>query len=243
MQTMLLLCVVFIASVARGYTGFGLSAIVLTIVSYWIPAKELVPLLILLEITASLFFIRSVSTEINWRIIGIIFTGAAITTPLALYSLSVMPSDITHSVIAGMVLLATAILLSGNAPHYKTNDKTWFATGIVMGIFGGLGSIGGLAGMVMLMSVSTEAAKARATMIILLLITSVYAALFSVFNGLLTTENIRELFILLPSLMAGLYVGHYLFKRYTKSFRTASLILLSVLSGIMFVQSIRQTFA
>ena len=43
MHVSMLLAVVFIAAVARGYTGFGLSAIVITVASYWIPAKELVP--------------------------------------------------------------------------------------------------------------------------------------------------------------------------------------------------------
>ena len=83
-MTALLALLVFFAAIVRGYTGFGLSAIIITVMTYWVPAQEVVPLLILLEISASLLFYRSISLDVEWKIIGIIFMGAAISTPIAL---------------------------------------------------------------------------------------------------------------------------------------------------------------
>lgn len=243
MHISLLLAVVFIAAVARGYTGFGLSAIVITVASYWIPAKELVPVLILLEITASLFFLKNVSGQTELRTVALIFAGSAISTPLALLLLSHLPTHITHAVIAGLVLAATVTLLLRKTLITVTNNKTWLATGLIMGVFGGLGSIGGLAGMVVLMSTAIAASKARATMVVLLLITSAYAAILSAFNGLLTSNSLKQLPLLIIPLMAGLYLGHQLFKHYDRSLRTATLVLLAVLSGTMLFQSIYLVFS
>jgi len=213
------------------------------VASYWIPAKELVPVLILLEITASLFFLKNVSGQTELRTVALIFAGSAISTPLALLLLSHLPTHITHAVIAGLVLAATVTLLLRKTLITVTNNKTWLATGLIMGVFGGLGSIGGLAGMVVLMSTAIAASKARATMVVLLLITSAYAAILSAFNGLLTSNSLKQLPLLIIPLMAGLYLGHQLFKHYDRSLRTATLVLLAVLSGTMLFQSIYLVFS
>jgi len=211
MHVSMLLAVVFIAAVARGYTGFGLSAIVITVASYWIPAKELVPVLILLEITASLLFLRNIFSHTDFRAVAIIFAGSAISTPLALMLLSHLPTKITHAVIAALTLAATVTLLLRKNLITVTNNITWLATGLIMGVFGGLGSIGG--------------------------------AVLTAFNGLLTSDSLKQLPVLLIPMAAGLYLGHRLFKHYDRSLRTATLALLAVLSGTMLLQSIYRLFS
>lgn len=239
-MTALLALLVFFAAIVRGYTGFGLSAILVTVMTRWIPAQELVPLLILLEITASLLFYRSISLDVDWKIVGIIFTGAAISTPLALQLLLIMPGNIANIAIASLVLLAILILLMQARFAIKPSNGFWFATGLVMGIFGGLGSIGGLGGMVMLLLTTMSAAKVRTTMIVLLLVTPVYAALFTTFNGMMAGETVSRWLMMLLPMIPGLYIGHLCFKHYKKSFRQITLIFLAVLSVTMLVQSIGQ---
>ena len=237
-MTVILAVLVFFAAIVRGYTGFGLSAIVITIMTYWVPAQELVPLLILLEITSSLLFFRSISLDVEWKIIGIVFTGAVISTTLALQLLLAMPGDIANIAIASLVLLATLILLTKSRISITPTKGYWFGTGIVMGTFGGLGSIGGLGGAVMLLLTTMSAAKVRTTMIVLLLVTPIYAALFSTFNGMMAGDTLYQWLIMLLPLIPGLYIGHLCFSRYQRSFRTITLIFLAVLSATMLAQSI-----
>ena len=133
-MTVILAVLVFFAAIVRGYTGFGLSAIVITIMTYWVPAQELVPLLILLEITSSLLFFRSISLDVEWKIIGIVFTGAVISTTLALQLLLAMPGDIANIAIASLVLLATLILLTKSRISITPTKGYWFGTGIVLSL-------------------------------------------------------------------------------------------------------------
>lgn len=230
--------VFFAAAIIRGYTGFGLSAILITIVTYWMPAHDLVPVLILLEITSSLLFYKSVSLQVDWKKIGLIFIGCAISTPLALQLLMILPTLVTHLIIATLVLLATVILLYNSKATIKPSNVIWVVTGLIMGIFAGLGSIGALAGMVMLLMTAMGAAKARATIIVLSFITSVYSALFFAYNGMMPATVFNQWLYTLIPLVPGLYIGHLLFKHYQKSFRTITLALLAVLSVAMMAQSI-----
>jgi len=131
-MTALLALLVFFASIVRGYTGFGLSAILVTVMTRWIPAQELVPLLILLEITASLLFYRSISLDVEWKVVGIVFMGAAISSPLALQTLLIMPGNIANIAIVSLVLLATLILLTqSNISITPSNGFPPTASGLV----------------------------------------------------------------------------------------------------------------
>ena len=237
-MTALLALLVFFAAIVRGYTGFGLSAIIITVMTYWVPAQEVVPLLILLEISASLLFYRSISLDVEWKIISIIFMGAAISTPIALQLLLLMPDNIANIAIASLVLLATLILLTQSRISITPSKGYWFFSGIVMGIFGGLGSIGGLGGAVMLLLTTMNSTKVRTTMIILLLLTPIYAALFTTFNGMMVGETLSQWLIMLLPMIPGLYIGHICFSRYKRSFRTITLIFLAILSATMLAQSI-----
>ncbi len=234
-MTTLLAISLFAAAIVRGYTGFGLSAILITVVTYQKSAQELVPLLILLEITSSLLFYRSISLDVNWKAIAIIFIGSAISTPFALHLLMVLPSSQTHLLIAMLVLAAAITLLINSRIAFKPTFITWICTGLIMGVFAGLGSIGGLAGMVMLLS-ALSPTRSRATMIVLLLTTSTYTAIISTYHGMMSLQVFNLWLVSLIPLIPGLYIGHVLFKNYKKSFRKITLMLLATLSVAMLAE-------
>ncbi len=206
--------------------------------TFWIPAKELVPMLMILECSASLLFIRNVFNDINWHTVGFVVAGASISIPLALQVLMRLPAEITHIIIAALLMIACITLITHKRFIVSAGKFTWIATGITMGIFGGLGSIGGMAGMVILLSTSHDATRTRATMIALLLFTSLYGLSFSFINGLMTSVVLNRLSIVFIPMLVGLYIGHLCFKQYGKSLRTATLLLLSILSATMMMQSV-----
>lgn len=61
--------IVLAASVIRGYAGFGFSAIVVAGASLFLPTREVVPLVLLLEIIASLQMATQVWRHVNWRMV------------------------------------------------------------------------------------------------------------------------------------------------------------------------------
>ena len=59
--------VVFVAAFIRGYSGFGFSAVLMVGLILQLPAAEIVPLSITLEVIASAGQARGIYRDINWR--------------------------------------------------------------------------------------------------------------------------------------------------------------------------------
>ena len=55
---------IFLAAVVRGFSGFGFSLLAITAISLFMPAREIVPSIFLLEVAASLNLIPSIWREI-----------------------------------------------------------------------------------------------------------------------------------------------------------------------------------
>ncbi len=61
--------IILLASFVRGFSGFGFSASSISLLSYILPPKEVVPIILLLEIIASFFMIPSIWKRINWKFV------------------------------------------------------------------------------------------------------------------------------------------------------------------------------
>ena len=69
---------VFIASVIRGFNGFGFSATCISGFSFILPAIEIVPIILILEVMISIFMIPYVWSKIDWKFVFKILIGIAI---------------------------------------------------------------------------------------------------------------------------------------------------------------------
>ncbi len=64
------LAAILAAAFVRGYTGFGLSALIVTSVTLVLPPAEVVPIALVLEIAASVHMLPLVRKQVDWRILG-----------------------------------------------------------------------------------------------------------------------------------------------------------------------------
>lgn len=103
----------FIASLARGYSGFGFSAV---LVSSWslvdVPARA-IGIALLLEVIASCVQAFSVWRDIPWRRVVFLLLGAAIGTGPGVLLLSNIPADQLKLGLSLFVLVAAFLLLRG----------------------------------------------------------------------------------------------------------------------------------
>ena len=105
--------VILFASIVRGFSGFGFSASSVSLLSFILPAKEIVPIILLLEIIASFLMIPSIWKKINWKFVIYLLLGVALGTPYGVYLLSKLEQNITHFIISATVLVFAGLLLSG----------------------------------------------------------------------------------------------------------------------------------
>ena len=87
---------VFVASIIRGFNGFGFSATCISGFSFILPAIEIVPIILILEVIISIFMIPYIWNKIDWNFVLKLLIGIAIGSPIGLYLLKYLSPDITH---------------------------------------------------------------------------------------------------------------------------------------------------
>ena len=95
-QFLIILFVVFIASIIRGFNGFGFSATCISGFSFILPAIEIVPVILILEVFISIFMIPYVWNKIDWDFVFKLLIGIGIGSPVGLYLLKYLSAETTH---------------------------------------------------------------------------------------------------------------------------------------------------
>ena len=105
--------VVLLAGFIRGYSGFGFSAFVVTGLSMMMPPAQAVPMILLLEILASLRLWRQVRDKADWRLLGWLALGGVIASPFGVWLLAELPAGPMRAVVCALVLAMSLALWSG----------------------------------------------------------------------------------------------------------------------------------
>ena len=85
---------VFIASIIRGFNGFGFSATCISLISFILPTIEIVPIILILEVSVSIFMIPYIWSKIDWKFVFQILIGISIGSPIGLYLLKHLSSNV-----------------------------------------------------------------------------------------------------------------------------------------------------
>lgn len=227
------ICILFIASVIRGLTGFGFSAIIVTGLSIVIPPAQTVVLALILEIIASLQLLPSVWKSIKWKLLAALFVGTAVGTPLGVSILAWLEPETSRLIISCMVLIFAILIWKGYSYSGPRNIMVDSMVGFISGICNGAAALGGLPVVTFLLSTDAGVAAIRATLIAMFFCTDVYAVLFAGGHGLVTSTTFTHVLASIPLLVIGLWTGKKLFSVASpEMFKKVALTLLIALSII-----------
>jgi uncharacterized membrane protein YfcA len=230
---------VFLAALVRGYSGFGLSALIVTSLALVIPPVEVVPMAMALEVVASIAMLRRVWRDVSWRETGLLLIAAAIGTPFGLWLLTTLSADIMRVVISLIVLSACLGIWFGIRVRGLESRGALAGTGLISGLAQGAAAVGGLPLVLYFLSVSAPAVAIRATLIVYLLIVGAFSFTVASFNDLVTVEMVmRGALLSLPLVIGNALGNHRFLKASPDSFRRFALVLLIGLSLIVLLRSI-----
>ena len=136
--------IVFIASIIRGFNGFGFSAICISGFSFILPAIEIVPIILALEVVISIFMFPYIWNKIDWKFVFKILLGIIIGSPIGLYLLKYLNPQTTHLTVCLLIIFFSILLMKGFSNQKINNDYGKFSTGIVSGTLNGLTTLGGM---------------------------------------------------------------------------------------------------
>lgn len=225
------LLVVFLSAIVRGYTGFGFSALVVASLTLILPPAEVIPVVLLMEILASIGMLPSVWRDIRWKAIAILLIGIVLGAPLGVYLLSNVSEVFARVIISIIILVASISLLWGYSFKGSGNVPTTIGTGMLAGIVNGIGAAGGLPIVIFFLASGAAAAATRASLVALIFVIDAYTTLLTFSSGLVDGETLKRLLVFLLPLLLGVLVGSRQFIRTNpESFKRLILCLLIVLA-------------
>ena len=212
--------IVFIASVIRGFNGFGFSAICISGFSFILPAIEIVPIILALEVVISIFMVPYIWNKIDWRFVFKILLGIIIGSPIGLYLLKYLDPQTTHLTVCLLIIFFSILLMKGFSNQKINNNYGKFFTGIISGTLNGLTTLGGMPVALFLLITSIQPAVIRGSLAALFFLTDIYAFILSFFAGIVDITTIYRIVPLIIVLPIGVYIGDKFFvKSKEKTYR------------------------
>ena len=205
------LIIVFIASIIRGFNGFGFSAICISGFSYILPAIEIVPIILALEVAISIFMAPYIWNKIDWKFVFKILLGILIGSPIGLYLLKHLNPQITHLFVCLLIIFFSILLMRGFSNQKINNNYGKFFTGMISGTLNGLTTLGGMPVALFLLITSIQPAVIRGSLAALFFLTDIYAFVLSFFSGIVDMTTIYRVIPLIIILPLGVFIGNKFF--------------------------------
>ena len=202
---------VFIASIIRGFNGFGFSATCISGFSFILPAIEIVPIILALEVVISIFMVPYIWNKIDWKFVFKILLGIIIGSPIGLYLLKYLNPETTHLSVCFLVIFFSILLMKGYSNQKINNNYGKIFTGIVSGALNGLTTLGGMPVALFLLITSIQPAVIRGSLAALFFLTDIYAFVLSFFSGIVDMTTIYRVIPLIIILPLGVFIGNKFF--------------------------------
>jgi uncharacterized protein len=207
----LVIFTVFIASIIRGFNGFGFSATCISGFSFILPAIEIVPIILILEVMISIFMIPYIWSKIDWKFVIKILIGITIGSPIGLYLLKYLSAPTTHLSVCFIIIFFSFLLMRGYSNQRLNNNYAKIFTGLVSGTLNGLTTLGGMPVALFLLVTSIHPAVIRGSLAALFFLTDIYAFALSFFAGIVDITTIYRTLPLIIILPIGVFIGDKFF--------------------------------
>ena len=232
------LAMVFFAGLLRGYTGFGFSIAAVPLLSLIMPPAAAVPVVVMLQFLVSLNGLPEAIRLVDRASIGFMALGAAAGTPLGVLVLRRLDPDLVRLAIATLVGLAVAVLGCGFRFRLTPSGPKLLLIGLASGLSNGVAGMPGPPVIAFYLASPFASHVARASMVVFFLLTAALAVASLAPTGLLTGRVLLPVLLGLPLVLAGSWLGGFLFRRTDGSrFRPVALVVLGTVAAMAAIRA------
>lgn len=235
----LLVLIVTLAGIVRGFSGFALSALVMATATLILPPVELIPLCWWLEMTASVMMVRGGWQAADRHVVFGLVIGSTCGVPLGLWLITSVPVE-TSKLIALCIIIALAVTqLFKLRLTFLATRAGLYLSGLVAGIVTGLAHVGGMVVALYVLAQDSPAAKMRAALVMFLFLGSLTSIVTQLAFGVMTqTATMRGLALALPC-AAGVWAGTRFFTdRWAAYYKPVCLTLLIGLAAVSLIREV-----
>lgn len=225
--------IVFCAGMVRGFSGFGLSALVMSTAVVFLPPVQLIPMLWFLEMSASVMMFKGGLADADTSTSTGLIIGSGIGFPVGLM-LTLSIHEQTSKAVALCLLIALAALqLSRMRMPFLATTAGLYGSGFGAGIISGLSGAGGMFIALYMLARDLPARVMRGSLSIYLLGAGLIGLMTHLLLG--TMDQIATLrgLALIPPTLLGIVAGRALFTpRFERYYKPVCLTLLIGLATI-----------
>ena len=224
---LILILICFFAGLIRGFSGFGLSAFVMSLALTIIPPIELIPVCWWMEFVASVFMIRNGWKDSDKKISIILWLGAVFGLPLGIALTKILDFQTSKIVALVLILILALILLRNFKIQFLSTSVGTISSGVFAGVATGLASIGGMIVAIYVLASQSSARRVRASIVLYIFLNSVTTFIFLILFDVMDHKAfVRGVLLAVPSSI-GVVLGAILFmQKLEKYYRPFSLGLL-----------------
>lgn len=201
------------AGLLRGFTGYGFSIAAVPLLSLVCPPVTAVALTLVLQGLISAEGLPEAARLCDWRSVRLLALGAVLMTPFGVLALTHLPEAWVRLCIAAAVAVATLVIGSTRASGRVASGGWVVASGAAAGLFNGLAGMPGPPVIAFYLAAPIASARARASMIVLFLLTSLAALMPLGLAGSLTWRLVALAVAAWPLVLAGSWAGAQLYAR------------------------------
>jgi hypothetical protein len=207
--------IVTLAGLVRGTTGFGGAMLMTPPLSALIGPVPAVVTALILESAAALVMFPDALPKVNWRTLAYLTLPAIVTVPIGSYLLLTLDPAAARKLIAGVVIVFSAMLLFGLRYAGKPRAVTSVALGSLVGALLGATSVGAPPVILYLLSGPDPVAVTRANLTVFVTAISVIGVVMLAAAGAITMPlGLSAAALTIPFLLAT-WLGGKLFARLT----------------------------
>ena len=224
---LILILICFFAGLIRGFSGFGLSAFVMSLALTIIPPIELIPVCWWMEFVASVFMIRNGWKDSDKKISIILWLGAVFGLPVGIALTTILDFQTSKIVALVLILILALILLRNFKIQFLSTSVGTISSGVFAGVATGLASIGGMIVAIYVLVSQNTARRVRASIVLYIFLNSVTTFIFLILFDVMDHKAfVRGVLLAVPSSI-GVVLGSILFmQKLEKYYRPFSLGLL-----------------
>jgi uncharacterized protein len=207
----LLIAAAFVASLARGFSGFGGALIFVPLASAAVGPQAAAPILLVIDGVAQLALLKNAWRQANRREVAIMAMGALVGIPLGAAILAHVDATTLRWGIAVLIVAMLALLISGWRYHGQPSASTTVGVGFAAGILSGAVQTAGPPVVAYWLGGSSTVLTVRANIILFFFCTSVVASVSYLVAGLLGPGVLLLSALTVPGYALGMFLGTRMF--------------------------------
>ena len=229
----IILIIIAISGIVKGVTGFGFALFSLPLLIHFIPVKNLVPLITLINLFTSIIIIFQSKIFYFKRSVLLLSISGSAGVITGSFILKYMPEENLKIIVSVALIIISFIFLTGYRFKIRKIRRGNVLAGFISGFMGGSLSVSGPPLALFLTSIKTSTLNFRYIFAWFSVITASVALLDYIKIGLFNTTIICIFLLSAPILLICSWLGKIIAEKISVSVFYKGVILITLLSGIL----------